>query len=523
MTRSDHAVSLLATARDGFAGKTHSHHRVAAAKIVAMRRKIWLILLAQGALVALLTAAIASKRMPLGIPGEWEWLRVHARPSLVGLFLSGLAVAAYCGFVALGLRAVASPRLAPPREAGWLAGLLGASIAIQVLIPTGAADEYDLTKWAYVNYFGASTGYYQVARKQAVADPWRFLVEYPVWIQSQDSLHIGTHPPGLIVTQCLLLRAMEQNPGLADALVRSMPFSTAEGFRQLERMDRRPIPRRSRGTLPEQPDHTSGVCRNGSPALSAGTIGPAAARGLGCGGALAACSGGEPVSTRRGCGLPPGLDPGLGPGGLGGAVAQGNRGVASSLALALASGLVMALGTFFTLAFLPVGLIVALVIVLAPEVVSRRKAGLILAVGAGFLIVTALGWAVTGADPITVWTWNLKNHARFYVEYPRTYLAWLVVNPVELAIALGLPAAVWCFIGLGSPRSVPRIAWATIAVLFLLNVAGRNMGEVARLWMLFLPPLLPAAGPASPGSKEGRSSWRSRRACWDSRPWRCRQ
>ena len=30
-TRSDHAVSPLATARDGFAGKTHSYHRVAAA------------------------------------------------------------------------------------------------------------------------------------------------------------------------------------------------------------------------------------------------------------------------------------------------------------------------------------------------------------------------------------------------------------------------------------------------------------------------------------------------------------
>ena len=173
--------------------------------------------------------------------------------------------------------------------------------------------------------------------------------------------------------------------------------------------------------------------------------------------------------------------------------AQGNRGVASGLALALASGLVMALGTFFTLAFLPVGLIVALVIVLAPEVVSRRKAGLILAVGAGFLIVTALGWAVTGADPITVWTWNLKNHARFYVEYPRTYLAWLVVNPVELAIALGLPAAVWCFVGLGSPRSVPRIAWATIAVLFLLNVARPQHGR-GRPALDALPPPALAGG-----------------------------
>ncbi len=214
-----------------------------------MRRKFWFILLAQGVLVILLAAAIASKRMPLGIPGEWEWLRVHAQPSLVGLFFSGLAVAAYCGLIALGYGAVASPRVTPWREARWLTGLLAASIVVQVLIPAGAADEYDLTKWAYVNYFGASTGYYQVARKQAVADPWRFLVEYPVWIQSQDSLHIGTHPPGLIVTECLLLRAMERNPVLAEALVRSMPFSTAEGFRQLERMDRRPIPRGDRAAL----------------------------------------------------------------------------------------------------------------------------------------------------------------------------------------------------------------------------------------------------------------------------------
>ncbi len=105
-----------------------------------------------------------------------------------------------------------------------------------------------------------------------------------------------------------------------------------------------------------------------------------------------------------------------------------------------------------------------------------------------------LGWIITGAEPITVWTWNLKNHARFYVEYPRTYLAWVIVNPVELAVALGLPTAVWCIVGLSRPVCVPRAAWVTVGVLFLLNLIGRNMGEVARLWMLFLPPVLPAAG-----------------------------
>ena len=162
--------------------------------------------------------------------------------------------------------------------------------------------------------------------------------------------------------------------------------------------------------------------------------------------------------------------------------------------LAMVCGIVLAFGTFFTLAFLPVGLIVVLVVVLAPTLSSAKKAGLIVAIGCGFLSLIALGWILTGANPLVVWTWNLRNHARFYVEYPRTYRAWLVVNPIELVVALGLPAVVWCACGLAGPRSVPRSAWATLAVLVFLNLIGRNMGEVARLWMLFLPPILPAAG-----------------------------
>jgi hypothetical protein len=460
-----------------------------------MKRKVWFIPLIQGVLVTLLAAAVGSKRVPLGIPGEWEWLRVHALPTVGGLLLSGLAVAAYCGFVALGHGAMAAPRLARWREAAWLAGLLVASITIQVLIPAGAAEEYDLTKWAYVNYFGASTGYYQVARKQAMADPWRFLAQYPVWIQSQDSLHIGTHPPGLIVTQCLLLRAMERNPGIVDALVCSMPAPTADGFRQLESIDRRPIPRADRAALYLSSLITLLAC--------AGTVVPLyllarsalPPRGAWVTAAL------WPLAPAANL-FQPDADaayPLVSTAAVALAVwaarrADANSRPVSGLTLALASGLVMALGNFFTLAFLPVGLIVALVILAVPGLLFRRKAGLMLAAGAGFLLVTLLGWATTGANPITVWTWNLKNHTRFYVEYPRTYATWFMVNPIELVIALGLPTMVWCAVGVCDPRSMPRVAWATISVLFLLNVMGRNMGEVARLWMLFLPPLLPAAG-----------------------------
>ena len=90
--------------------------------------------------------------------------------------------------------------------------------------------------------------------------------------------------------------------------------------------------------------------------------------------------------------------------------------------------------------------------------------------------------------------WNLHHHARFYDEYPRTYRLWLVVNPVELAIALGLPAVIWCVTALFSPRRLPLSVWSTLLVLVLTNLTGRNMGEVARLWMLYMPPLLVGAG-----------------------------
>jgi hypothetical protein len=459
-----------------------------------MAPKKWIILLCQAFLVIALAALIASQKLPLGIPGEWEWLRTHTKPAPLGLLLSGLAVAAYCGFAALGFRALSVPRPSRAREAGWVILHVAASIAIQIAIPAGAADEYDLTKWAYVNYFGASTGYYQVAKKQAIADPWRFLVEYPAWIRSQDSLHIGTHPPGLIVTQCILLRTMERNPGLAEFLLRSMPYPTAEGFRQLERIDGRPIPRADRAALYLSSVITLLAC--------AGTGVPLyvlARSSLSSSGAWVASTFWALVPAA--ILFQPDADtayPFLSTLALALAAwaarrSQEEKPPAVALTLAFASGLLLALGTFDTLAFLPVGLIVALEIVFSRSPNYVRKALLIAAVGCGFLLITALGWAVTGADPITVWMWNLKNHARFYVEYPRTYLAWLLVNPIELAIALGLPCTVWCVMGLGRPSSVPATAWATLTVLCLLDVLGRNMGEVARLWMLFLPPLLLAA------------------------------
>jgi hypothetical protein len=462
--------------------------------------KIRFILGVQIILVGLLITLIRAPRLPwgipkppLGIPGEWVWLSTHASASPLWFVLAAGAVFAYAAAVALGYRGLASRTGGHARETPWLAGLLAAAVAIQVLIPTGAAEEYDLTKWAYVNYFGASTGYYQVAKNEAVADPWRFLAEYPSWIQRQDVYHIGTHPPGLVVLQCILLRAMEAYPRVADKLVQFMPASTAAGFRQLERMERKTIPRADQAALFLSSLIILLAC--------AGTVVPLYL--------LVRATSPAPLAWAAAALWPlvpsanlfqPDADtayPFLATTALALAawavrLAANRRG--ASLLLALLSGMTLAFGLWFTMAFLPVGLIVAILIMCSRPVPIERTLVILLAVGIGFLALMATGWAVTRANPVTIGVWNLRKHAEFYVHNPRTYLTWLLVNPIELAIALGLPAAVWCLIGLARPRSIPAPALATIAVLVLLNLVGRNLGEVARLWILFMPPLLIAAG-----------------------------
>ena len=111
-----------------------------------MRPRIWLILIVQAALVSLVVIAVASRRMPLGVPGEWEWLRVQVS--------AGLAVVVPrrpgCGRLRAGLSRSGSrcstTRRHGERKPAWLAGLLAAAIAVQVIIPLGAASGYDLSQ-----------------------------------------------------------------------------------------------------------------------------------------------------------------------------------------------------------------------------------------------------------------------------------------------------------------------------------------------------------------------------------------
>ena len=124
---------------------------------------------------------------------------------------------------------------------------------------------------------------------------------------------------------------------------------------------------------------------------------------------------------------------------------------------------------------------------------------------AGFVVPTLLmGWFAR-VNLLSVWWLNYQNHAGFYEHYPRTYWKWLLVNPVELSFAAGGPVALMAVasvavasvVSLGKERrsSLAPVAWLMLFVWGTLWLTGKNSGEAARLWIVFLPWLVWLAGP----------------------------
>ena len=66
-----------------------------------MKRKIGTALGVSALLVAGLLAGIKTGRLPLGVPGEWEWSRINVPPSVLWMLVSAVGVAAYGGYAAL--------------------------------------------------------------------------------------------------------------------------------------------------------------------------------------------------------------------------------------------------------------------------------------------------------------------------------------------------------------------------------------------------------------------------------------
>ncbi len=432
---------------------------------------------------------LRARAFPLGVAGEWEWLRLTVSPSPIDVCLAALGVAGYSLIAGFGMAALRK-HSTPAREAVAIVALLAASIGVQVVAHGGAPAAYGLPKWVMALHHEGSNGFFTVAKKD-VHDPWTFVAAYPEWIQRQDALHIGTHPPGLILVEAVLLRSMESSPASAKWVEAMAPESVAMAFRIFGRTF--PMSSADRATLLVTGFLTLLACGGtviplywlARTSLSAPYAWAVAALWPLVPSAILF----QPAPDTAFCSLSTTALALAATAGTGASPAR-RRGCA------LLAGLVLGIGMQFTLAFLAVGLIVAIVLLADREATVRARLIAVVATGLGFLGFTLAFWIVTGANPFVVWWWNQKNHARFYVEFPRSYRAWVIANPIELAVGIGLPAALWASLSLAWPREIPRVCVATAVVLVLLTLGGRNLSEVARLWLPFMPTLLVAAGSA---------------------------
>jgi len=434
-----------------------------------------LLLAIQVNLVVGLAVAIRSRTMPLGVRGEWEWLRITTAPSLGFVVIAVGSVTLYALYVAAALSRIQQGKSAR----SWLVGLVPMAVLAQVGLQVGAPSGYGLAKWALALTSPGSSGYYTVAKRH-MRDLPTFLIRYPAWIKEQDALHVGTHPPGLFVVSWTVLRVMEADPKLARGAARLFPPSLDLAFRSVS--PERPLPDADRAALTMMGALVLLCCSaTALPlyALAHSRLSPSASW------VAASLWPVVPAAIL----FQPTADtafPLLATSAI--ALAAWSR---RSWGLAILAGIVLGLGTSFTLAFFPVGLIVACIIIVEPNHEWRRKSILVMLIGAGFLGLTMAVWALTQANPFAIWRANAANHARFYNEYHRSYWPWVVENPIELAIAIGVPTLVWIATGL---HSAPKVAWATVGVLILLTLTGKNLSEVARLWLPLMPPLLLFAG-----------------------------
>jgi hypothetical protein len=169
-----------------------------------------------------------------------------------------------------------------------------------------------------------------------------------------------------------------------------------------------------------------------------------------------------------------------------------------SLLMAGLSGLVLSVGFFFSLAFAVAALLaglLALVGLVQSETKASPKtvAGLTVAAVTGFFVPVLVLRMILGYRSFAVWQGCLEANAEFNAASQRGYWTWLMLNPVEFAVFLGLPAA--CLLAWRLFGKESLAAQLVVGLLVLVNILGLNRGEVARLW-LFLMPVCVAVGVA---------------------------
>lgn len=491
--------------------------------------KIWLAIIA-GSVLSIVVLWLTS--LPLGIPGEWYWERAALEPDTFWNLIGGVVAAGlFIVFVILGRQRfemclLKSRPMKTMEVAAWMAGLVLFSFAWFWIVQEISPIKNRLGKSPFVLYYVSSSGYFTHARYHEPGS-YKLLSGYEDLMRKGDVLHMGTHPPGLIVVFQGLISICQASPQLATILDVTQPGSFREACeviaanmmrgkapRLLQALDRQVlwlatllvILSASLTVIP-----LFGLLSRRCVVTNAWTFA-----------ALWPSMPAVAIFVPKSDAMFPLISATLLWLWL---IAWDRR----SPFLALLAGIVTWCGLMCSLAFLPVILVAGTLTfgsvlvrgvwsrspsVIASNqdstsegdlpidplpVIGMRRGLCILAVGLGIAVPTFLLWYFTHLNMLNVWLLNYRNHAGFYGQYTRTYWKWLLLNPLELCIAAGFPLTLlamrscWnllCRFRSNQPTLSADSRVAVGSILFvwgLLWLTGKNSGEAARLWILFFP------------------------------------
>lgn len=446
-------------------------------------------------LAALGQVCLVFSSIPLGVPGEWVWERLLSEswPWSLGVF--ALFGAAYVAFVRAG-----AIRLESATAWGrglWVGGLVLAAFAWLWVVQEQAPAGFQLSKAGWVLYFRGPSGYFTDAQASSHRRAG-FLAGYEDEVAKGDVLHFGTHPPGLIIGYWAL-SDLVTSTAVRDMALATQPASVRETFDEIGRHTPLSLADRAvlwlallvvmfAAALTVLPLY--GLLRlEHSPATSwlAASLWPTVP-------AIAVFIPKSDVLLAFWATTWLWLW-------ITSVTAPKFRWLRASLA-----GLWLFAGATISLALLPAvflaGVWTVCHIAYAGEIrtlVARRIGLLSMWTIFAFAVACGLVWWVAALNLPAVWWHNYQNHAGFYAKFHRTYWKWLLVNPVELASACGLPLTLLALVEVvqhsrGCRQMTTDVQKQRRAVLIacvvtwlVMWLTGKNSGEAARLWCFSLP------------------------------------
>ncbi len=129
-----------------------------------MRRELIASIAIPASITLAVVMGVASKAFPLGVPGEWEWSRISSPTNWAMIGFGVFAVVCFSWFVG-ALQANLRKRGGLWREALYLGFVWVFGIGLHLVVIESAPYGYGLSRWPIALGSSGSSGYYTLARR----------------------------------------------------------------------------------------------------------------------------------------------------------------------------------------------------------------------------------------------------------------------------------------------------------------------------------------------------------------------